>query len=118
VASSGPFLTDVATQTQRLTLDIVGLTAFSHDFKQTERVARDLSGAANDATQSTDRLLWAVNTFGTVLAEVFITPMPLLRLLKALGFPQLRQLDTAVATMREAMLGVIHVSATTRDDGL
>lgn len=29
-------MTDVANETQRLTLDIVGLTAFSHDFKQVQ----------------------------------------------------------------------------------
>jgi hypothetical protein len=34
------FRTDVATQTQRLTLDVVGLVAFSHDFGQTERIRR------------------------------------------------------------------------------
>jgi hypothetical protein len=35
-SSSSSFLTDIATQTQRLTLDVVGLTAFSHDFKQVD----------------------------------------------------------------------------------
>lgn len=40
-------------------------------------------------------------------AQVFITPMPLLRLMSALGLPHLRNLDEAVATMRAAMLGVI-----------
>ncbi|KXZ42915.1 hypothetical protein GPECTOR_111g248 [Gonium pectorale] len=73
------FVTDVATQTQRLTLDIVGLVAFSHDFKQVEQVRRDLRGAAGDSTQLTDRVLWAVNTFGEVLAQVFITPLPVLK---------------------------------------
>lgn len=34
------FTTDVAVQTQRLTLDVVGLVAFSHDFGQTERIRR------------------------------------------------------------------------------
>jgi hypothetical protein len=63
-------MTDVATQTQRLTLDIVGLTAFSHDFQQVQRIADDLSGAAGDSTKATDRLLWAVNAFGQSLAEV------------------------------------------------
>eukprot|EP00775_Hariotina_reticulata_P002129 gene2129-2448_t len=101
------FLTDVATQTQRLTLDIVGLTAFSHDFKQTQRIADDLQGCAGDTTKATDRLLWAVNAFGEVLAEVFITPMPLLRLMHMLGMPHLRNLDEAVAIMRAAMLEVI-----------
>ena len=32
--------TDVALATQRVTLDIVGLTAFSHNFKQTDHIAR------------------------------------------------------------------------------
>jgi hypothetical protein len=35
-----------------------------------QRIADDLSGAANDATKATDRLLWAVNAFGQSLAEV------------------------------------------------
>lgn len=39
-ASSSPFLTDVALQTQRLTLDIVGLVAFSHDFGQAQQAIR------------------------------------------------------------------------------
>ncbi len=39
-SGQGGFVTDVATQTQRLTLDIVGLVAFSHDFKQVEQVLR------------------------------------------------------------------------------
>eukprot|EP00878_Enallax_costatus_P019160 GHUV01020204.1.p1 GENE.GHUV01020204.1~~GHUV01020204.1.p1 ORF type:complete len:498 (+),score=145.15 GHUV01020204.1:378-1871(+) len=101
------FMTDIATQTQRLTLDIVGLTAFSHDFRQVQRIEDDLSGAANDSTKATDRLLWAVNSFGEVLAEVFITPMPILRLMDAVGVPHLRNLDEAVRIMRAAMLDVI-----------
>lgn len=35
-----PFATDVAIQTQRLTLDCVGLTAFSHDFGEVDAIAR------------------------------------------------------------------------------
>lgn len=35
-----------------------------------QRVADDLGGAARDSTKATDRLLWAVNTFGESLAEV------------------------------------------------
>jgi hypothetical protein len=33
-AAGGPLTTDISVHTQRLTLDIVGLTAFSHDFRQ------------------------------------------------------------------------------------
>jgi hypothetical protein len=38
--------------------------------KQVRRIANDLCGSAGDTTQATDRLLWAVNAFGQVLAEV------------------------------------------------
>lgn len=40
VGHGQPFLTDVAVQTQRLTLDVVGLVAFSHDFQQTQQIVR------------------------------------------------------------------------------
>lgn len=53
------------------------------------------------------RLLWAVNTFGEVLAQVFITPLPLLRAAERLGFPQLALLQRSVDTMRASMLDVI-----------
>ena len=38
--------TDMALQTQRLTLDIVGLVAFSHDFRQAELTRRRAPQAA------------------------------------------------------------------------
>ncbi|PNW87838.1 hypothetical protein CHLRE_01g003850v5 [Chlamydomonas reinhardtii] len=107
---SGAFTTDVATQTQRLTLDVVGLVAFSHDFACVEQVQRDLAGAtAGDGRSGVlqDRVLWAVNTFGEVLAQVFITPLPLLKAMDRLGAPHLRQLGEAVSVMRAAMLDVI-----------
>lgn len=43
------------------------------------------------------------------LLQVFITPMPLLRVMAACGMPHLKNLDEAVNIMREAMLGVIQV---------
>lgn len=104
--SSPGFVTDVATQTQRLTLDVVGLVAFSHDFQQVQQVKRDLQGAA-DSSVLHDRVLWAVNTFGEVLAQVFITPLPVLKFLDRLGLPHLKQLHAAVGVMRAAMLDVI-----------
>lgn len=45
----------------------------------------------------------------TPCGQVFITPMPLLRLMEALGARNLRTLGEAVAVMRAAMLGVIQV---------
>lgn len=39
-AQPAPFATDLAVQAQRLTLDVVGLTAFSHDFGQCDAITR------------------------------------------------------------------------------
>jgi hypothetical protein len=36
----GAHITDVSLQTQRLTLDVVGLVAFSHDFEETQQTKR------------------------------------------------------------------------------
>ena len=36
----GTFVTDLANQTQRLALDIIGDVAFSYDFKETEQIRR------------------------------------------------------------------------------
>lgn len=122
VSQPGPFATNVAVQTQRLTLDVVGLTAFSHDFGECQAIARDVGGRAQPSESDQDRLLWAVNAFGQVLGEVFITPMPLLRLMDAVGLRQLRTLREAVGVMRSSMLGVIaerrqHLAAAAGSDG-
>jgi len=101
----GEHETDVSLQTQRLTLDVVGLTAFSHDFGETAQTRRELAG---EQAQKEDQLLWAVNTFGSILAQVFITPLPMLRFMERLGDPTLKTLIHAVNTMRGSMLGVIH----------
>ncbi|GMH33024.1 hypothetical protein BSKO_00858 [Bryopsis sp. KO-2023] len=107
-ARNGTFETDIANQMQRLSLDIIGDVAFSHDFGETQRIEIDLQGGANDLNQETDRLLIAVNDFGEILAEVFITPIKVLKVLNKLGYPKLRKLDGAVATMRDIMLNVIN----------
>jgi hypothetical protein len=44
--AAAAFVTDVALQTQRLTLDIVGLTAFSHDFGQVRAACWVVGGGA------------------------------------------------------------------------
>lgn len=103
---NGTFVTDLANQMQRLALDIIGDVAFSYDFKETEQIKRDLAGQAN-SDEETDRLLWAVNTFGDVIAKMFVTPKRILQLLHAIGFPKLMLLTEAVETMRECLLKVI-----------
>lgn len=101
--TAGAHVTDVALQTQRLTLDVVGLTAFSHDFGQTAQISREHGRQA----EKEDSLLWAVNTFGRILAQVFITPLPMLKFMERLGDPRLKTLTKAVNTMRDSMLEVI-----------
>ena len=68
--------------------------------------SRDLAGQAN-TNEQTDRLLWAVNTFGDVIAEMFVTPKKILEFLYAIGFPKLMLLTKAVDTMRDCLLKVI-----------
>lgn len=105
---NGTFETDIANQMQRLSLDIIGDVAFSHDFGEIQRINIDLQGGANDLNHETDRLLIAVNDFGEILAEVFVTPVQVLKVLNRLGYPKLKKLDGAVETMREIMLNVIN----------
>ena len=54
-----------------------------------------------------DALLQAVNEFGEVMSEVFVTPMPILKLMDRLGMPQLRTLEQSVGVIRETMLGIV-----------
>lgn len=54
-AQPGAFRTDVALQMQRVTLDIVGLVAFSHDFRQTARAIDELRGASGEPSEASDR---------------------------------------------------------------
>eukprot|EP00803_Ostreobium_quekettii_P009904 evm.model.scf_51.15 EVM.evm.TU.scf_51.15 scf_51:142967-148763(-) len=103
----GTFETDLANQTQRLALDIIGDVAFSYDFKETDQIDRDIQGRADAMTDSGDRLLWAVNTFGDVLGEMFITPKKILDFLYAIKFPRLVTLTEAIDTMRDSMLAII-----------
>jgi hypothetical protein len=100
---------DVSLHTQRLTLDVVGMTAFSHDFQQVEQTRKDFAEVGTTKESVQDKLLWAVNTFGEVLASVFITPLPLLKVLDKLGFQELKKLTQAVDIMRDSMLDVIAV---------
>lgn len=104
---NGVFETDISNQTQRLALDIIGDMAFSHDFRETERIERDLKGLANDKSLETDRLLHAVNVFGDILGEVFITPLRILQFLDKLGYRKLQHLHGAIDTIKESMLKII-----------
>ena len=68
---------------------------------------RDLKGLANDKSLETDRLLHAVNVFGDILGEVFITPLRILQFLDKLGYRKLQHLRGAIDTIKESMLKII-----------
>lgn len=71
-ASSSPFLTDVALQTQRLTLDIVGLVAFSHDFGQAQQAIRCMrEGEEGAGASKTGALSWRGNRHMCAAVYVF-----------------------------------------------
>ena len=102
--AGGALEVDAALQMQRLTLDIIGKVAFSHDFRQVAASGRELRGEAAEAESA---LLSAVNRFGEALAEVFVAPLPLLRALERVGHPSVRKLRRSLATIHAEMAVVI-----------
>eukprot|EP00898_Chlorokybus_atmophyticus_P004687 jgi/Chlat1/5219/Chrsp33S05189 len=113
-----PFETDVSVQMQRLTLDVVGQVAFSHDFGQIDRMHRELVGVVERADAERDKLLNAINLTQSIMGRVFITPLPLLKFMKLVGEPNLKALDKAFAEIREVMMGVVGERRAARDAGV
>ncbi|CAI5482744.1 unnamed protein product [Closterium sp. Yama58-4] len=98
---------NLAVQIQRFTLDIIGAVAFSKDFGQLDRIRADPAGSATEADAGADELLGAVNESQQLMANVFITPLPVLQLLRKLGEPGMLRLDAAMKAMEKVMMGVI-----------
>eukprot|EP00850_Spirogloea_muscicola_P015455 SM000118S25598 [mRNA] locus=s118:217470:221209:- [translate_table: standard] len=98
---------DVALHIQRLTLDIIGAVAFSRDFGQIERVKEDPAGKAQGGDAGQDRLLMAVNESQQLMGNVFITPLVVLRALRALKEPGMVRMDNALNEMRSIMTNLI-----------
>merc|ERR1719199_1455179 len=67
---------DVAVQMQRLTLDIVGMVAFSHNFGQVDAMQK-LGATAGENEIPTDRILHDINVAQDSMGKVFVTPLPL-----------------------------------------
>mmetsp|Transcript_33372 Transcript_33372/g.86576 ORF Transcript_33372/g.86576 Transcript_33372/m.86576 type:complete len:592 (+) Transcript_33372:398-2173(+) len=106
-AQEGKFEVDMALQMQRLTLDIIGEVAFSYDFQQVDQIESELKAAGARPGRGQDKLLDAVNRFGEVMADVFITPMPLLKAMDRVGLPALRDLRGSLDVIRAVMLDII-----------
>ncbi|CAI5955479.1 unnamed protein product [Closterium sp. NIES-64] len=98
---------NLAVQIQRFTLDIIGAVAFSKDFGQLDRIRADPAGSATQADAGADELLGAVNESQQLMANVFITPLPVLQLLRRFGEPGMLRLDAAMKAMERVMMGVI-----------
>lgn len=112
---------DLALVTQRLALDIIGQVAFSHDFKESDKIRksasiknpfsehcfREIQNIESNYGADTDELVKAVNDFGDVLGEMFILPMPALNFLKRWNAGPLKRLERSLETQRNIMLDVI-----------
>ena len=101
---------DVATHCQRLSLDIIGAVAFSHDFRQVAAMADAVAaqGASwRDGELPTDVLLRHLHAAQEAMGRLFVTPMPMLRALSRLGAPPMATLDSALAGMHSEVAPLI-----------
>ena len=107
--SSGgaPLAVDVDDHSQRLTLDIVTSLAFDKDFKQVEGIDAALNGGkAPDETIIT-KVLDAYNDTSEIMGELFITPVPILKLQNFLGLGRVRELREGYAILED--VGCNHI---------
>ena len=105
IGAQGGFECDVGVHMQRLTLDVVGAVAFTHDFGQVEGMAR-LGAAGLTAGEDeipSDRILHNINVAQDAMGKIFITPLPVLRWLRSVGFPLIVRMEDAFADMRAAV---------------
>ncbi|KAK3267371.1 hypothetical protein CYMTET_24065 [Cymbomonas tetramitiformis] len=104
--SEGKFTADMAVQMQRLTLDIVGVVAFSHDFKQLRGMA-EYGVLAKEDEIPTDRVLHDINVAQDIMGRVFVTPLPVLKALRAMRAPFMITMENAFADMKDAVMPII-----------
>ena len=84
-----------------MTLDIVTSLAFNKDFKQVEGIDATLNGGeAPDETIIT-KVLDAYNDTSEIMGELFITPVPILRLQNFLGLGRVRELREGYAILED-----------------
>jgi cytochrome P450 len=102
-ADDGAFTADVAVHMQRLLLDVIGVVAFSHDFKQVE--AMRLS--SREEALPSDALLEHINKAQEVMGSLFITPLSILRALSAVRAPNMVSLEGALRGMHAEVAPII-----------
>jgi len=98
--------TDVAVQMQRLTLDIVGMVAFSHDFGQLDAMAR-LGACASENKIPTDRIMHNINTLQDKMGKIFVTPTPLLKIMSKLRVPIMVEMEDAMGDLSTLVMPLI-----------
>jgi len=106
MAEGSSLRTDVAVQMQRLTLDVVGQVAFSHNFGQIEAMER-IGAKAGENQIPTDRILHDINVAQDMMGKVFITPLPILKLMSRFKVPLMVDMEEAFEDMRVAVMPVI-----------
>lgn len=74
--------------------------------------------SGKDTNMELDELLAAVNDFGDSLSEVFVTPMPFLKLFRKLGHPSIRKLDNSLKSMHRIMLDLVKVRREEFENGI
>jgi len=102
----GEIVVDAATDMQRLTLDFVGLAAFSFDFGGCNQTRNEVMGKARDDADA-NQLVDAINESMEMIGRVFLTPEPLLRAMNAVGEPNVRKMNAALEDMRTLVEPVI-----------
>jgi cytochrome P450 len=98
---------DIDDHSQKLTLDIVTSLAFNKDFKQVEGINASLNGGkAPDETIIT-KVLDAYNTTSQIMGELFITPVPILKLQNFLGIGRVRELKEGYKILEQNGVHII-----------
>ena len=89
------------------TLDIVTSLAFNKDCKQVEGIDATLNGGEAPTRRSSPKLLDAYNDTSEIMGELFITPVPILRLQNFLGLGRVRELREGYAILED--VGCNHI---------
>ena len=100
-AGDAPLAVDVDDHSQRLTLDIVTSLAFNKDFKQVEGIDATLNGGEIPDETIITKVLDAYNDTSEIMGELFITPVPILRLQNFLGLGRVRELREGYAILED-----------------
>ena len=98
----GRLAIDIDDHSQRLTLDIVTCLAFNKDFKQVEGIDAQLNGGQMPDDTIINKVLDAYNNTSEIMGQLFITPVPILKLQNFLGIGRVRELREGYQVLEDA----------------